>query len=71
MIAGHFFRRISEQDVESIVIFRSVWPLSAFLAPIAGSILLASTTPAIFFMSIGVFIAIAGLLTTFSIRDFR
>ncbi len=71
MVSGHFFRRISEQDLQSIVIFRSAWPLSAIIAPIVGSILFPSLGPAIFFMSIGVFIALAGVLTTLLIRDFR
>jgi MFS family permease len=71
MIAGHFFRKISEQDVESIVIYRSSWPLATLLAPVLGSLLLLFGTITTLFFSMGIGIAVIGILITLSISDFR
>jgi MFS family permease len=71
MISGHFFRRISEKDIQSIVIFRSAWPLAGVVAPILGSALLLLGTYSSFFIIIGTFIVIAGAFITLRIRDFR
>ncbi len=71
MTEAHFFRRVSERDVNSVSIFRGVWPLADFVAPILGSLLLLAGGYETFFLSAGGFIALAGGVTTLLIKDFR
>jgi MFS family permease len=71
MTEGHFFRRVSERDVNSISIFRGIWPLANLAAPIVASFLLFVGSYTLFFFFTGAFIAIAGVITTLYIKDFR
>ncbi len=71
MTEGHFFRRVSEKDVNSVSVFRGIWPLADLIAPLVGSgILLVGSYPALF-VATGGFLAVAGVATTSLIRDFR
>ncbi|MDO8751965.1 MAG: MFS transporter, partial [Candidatus Wolfebacteria bacterium] len=71
MTEGHFFRRVSEKDINSISIFRGIWPLANFIGPVIGSsILLVGGYQALFALT-GGFIIIAGITTTWLITDFR
>ncbi len=71
MTEGHFFRRVSERDVNSISVFRGVWPLANIIAPIVGSVILLSGNLQSLFLITGGFIIIAGAAATFRIKDFR
>lgn len=71
MTEGHFFRRVSERDVNSIGIFRGVWPLAYLIAPIASSLILMFGTYEMLFVLTGGFIALVGAGTTLLIKDFR
>lgn len=71
MTEGHFFRRMSEKDVNTISIWRGVWPLTELAGPIIGSIILIFGNYQLFFMLTGGFIAIAGVIATLMIKDFR
>ncbi len=71
MTEGHFFRRVSEKDVNSISVFRGIWPVANLVAPIIASGILLFGSQQLFFVLIGGFIAIAGSITTLLIKDFR
>ncbi|MBU6388390.1 MFS transporter [Patescibacteria group bacterium] len=71
MTEGHFFRRVSEQDIVSVSVFRGVWPLANAIAPVIGSLILFFGGYQMFFVLTGGFIFIAGGISTLLIRDFR
>jgi MFS family permease len=71
MSEGHFFRRVSEQDVNSISVFRGIWPLANIIGPVAGSVLLSFGNYHSLFISTGAFLLIAGVVTTSLITDVR
>jgi hypothetical protein len=71
MTEGHFYRRVSAEDINSMSLFRSVWPLSFVVGPVVASALLSITNFQTFLFVAGGFIAVAGVLTTLRIRDFR
>ena len=71
MTEDHFFRRMSEKDVNTIGVWRGIWPLTELAAPIIGSAILIFGNYQLFFMLTGGFIAIAGVVTTLLIKDFR
>jgi len=68
---GHFFRRVSRRDINSMSVFRGVWPLAYIIAPIVGSLILFFGNYQIFFILTGTFIALAGAGATLLIKDFR
>ncbi|MBI2025646.1 MFS transporter [Candidatus Kaiserbacteria bacterium] len=72
MTEGHFFRLVSEKDINSVSIFRGIWPLSELIAPLIGSaILIFGNNFGAFFAITGGIVAIGGAITTLFIRDFR
>lgn len=71
MTEGHFFRRVSERDVNSVSIFRAAWPLSYVVAPLMGSAILFFGDYRLLFVLTGGFIAIGGSLSTLFIKDSR
>lgn len=71
MTEGHFFRRMSEKDVNAISVFRGIWPLTELTAPIIGSAILIFGNFELFFILTGGFIAVAGAVSAFLIKDFR
>lgn len=71
MTEGHFFRRMSEKDVNAISIFRGIWPLTELIAPIIGSAILIFGSFELFFIITGLFIAVFGAISALMIRDFR
>ena len=71
MTEGHFFRRVSEQDINSMSVFRGIWPLANIVGPVAGSLILFFGNFQLFFVLTGGFIIIAGAATTLLIKDFR
>lgn len=70
MTEGHFFRRVSERDVNSISLFRGVWPLADFIGPLIGSALLFVTDYQMLFAVTGAFVALAGMAASAAVRDF-
>ncbi len=71
MTEGHFFRRMSEKDVNAISIFRGIWPLTEFVAPIIGSAILIFGSFELFFFLTGGLVAVFGSISALMIRDFR
>jgi MFS family permease len=71
MIEAHFFRRVSKRDINSVSVFRSVWPLSYIIGPIVGSIILVASGYSTFFLLTGAFVIVAGALSALLIKDFR
>lgn len=71
MSEGHFYRRVSDQDINSMSIFRGIWPLANIVGPVVGSLLLFLGGYQFFFILTGVFLVIAGVITTYRIKDFR
>ena len=68
---GHFFRRVSERDVNSISVFRGVWPAADLFAPLVGSALLFFGSFELLFTFTGGFLAVLGAFSALRITDFR
>jgi len=71
MTEGHFFRRVSERDINSISIFRGIWPLGNLIGPLIGSGILLVGNYQLLFLLTGGFVIIAGMIATLLIKDFR
>jgi len=71
MVEAHFFRRVSKRDVNSVSVFRSVWPLSYIIGPVIGSMILLFGSYQLFFILTGGFIVVAGVISTLLIKDFK
>lgn len=71
MTEAHFFRRVDEQDVNSVSVFRVLWPISNIIGPAIGSIILIFGNYEFLFAFTGVFIAVAGVTVSLLIRDFN
>lgn len=71
MTEGHFFRRMSEKDVNAISVFRGIWPFTEFVAPLIASAILIFGDFEMFFILTGGFIAVAGVVSALLIKDFR
>lgn len=70
MNEGHFFRRVSERDINSVSIFRGVWPLADVIGPIVGSLILVFGNYQLLFVLTGGFVGLAGVAVTLLIKDF-
>lgn len=71
MVEGHFFRRVSEEDTNTVSVFRMMRPTGALIAPILGSLLLIFANYDVFFALTGLLIAIAGAVAARSVRSFK
>ena len=71
MIEGHFFRRVTERDANTVSVFRMMRPGGALIAPIIGSLLLVFGSYSIMFVVMGLAIAVFGTLSTLAMRDIR
>ena len=73
MVEGHFFRRVSSTDTNTLTLYRVTRPLAALAAPLTASIILALTggNYFIFFITMGAFLLVTGLGSTYFIRDSR
>lgn len=71
MSEGHFFRRASERDINSVSIFRGVWPLADVIGPVLGSLILVFGNYQWLFVLTGGFVGIAGVAVTLLIKDFN
>jgi MFS family permease len=68
---GHFFRRVTEKDINSVSIFRGIWPLANLIAPVVGSVILIFGSYQLLFALTGGFLVVAGVTATLLIKDFR
>lgn len=69
MVEGHFFRRVTERDVNAVSVFRMLRPVGALSAPILGSILLVLGGYGTLFFALGIVIAVAGIMAALAMRD--
>ncbi|MES2668231.1 MAG: MFS transporter [Patescibacteria group bacterium] len=71
MVEGHFFRRVSERDANTISVFRMMRPVGALIAPLFASLLLLTGNYVLFFIVSGALIVAAGILVTIPLKDIR
>lgn len=71
MTESHFFRRVSQKDVNSISVFRGIWPLANAIGPVVGGMLLSFGSYPLLFIATGLFLLIVGAITTARIQDGR
>lgn len=71
MVEGHFFRRVSEEDTNTVSVFRMMRPTGALIAPILGSLILIFADYDVFFALTGLLIAIGGFVAARSVRSFK
>ncbi|MEK7604773.1 MAG: MFS transporter [Patescibacteria group bacterium] len=71
MTEGHFFRRMTATDINSMSFFRGVWPLAFTIGPLVASLIFFFGNFQLFFILTGCFIMITGVVTTLLIKDFR
>ena len=71
MTETHFFRSVSDKDVDTIAWYRAIWPLSALIAPLIGSALLFTNSFSLLFIVTGFFIVGAGTAAALNVTDFR
>ena len=71
MTEGHFFRRVTERDTETVSLFRMARPFSALFAPLTCSILLAAGGYQVLFVIIGSAIIVTGAMATVGIQNIR
>ncbi len=70
MVEGHFFKRVSIDDANTVTLYRMTRPIAALAAPVSASILLALTgSYVVFFVAMGVVILLAGVGSTYFILD--
>lgn len=70
MTEAHFFRRVSERDVNSISVFRLIWPLAGIVGPLMGTAFLLIGGYHFLFVVTGALVLIAGTIAALCIRDF-
>jgi MFS family permease len=68
MVEGHFFRRVSEADTNTVSVFRMMRPTGALIAPVIGSLLLVVANYQVFFALTGLLIAGVGAYVARSVR---
>jgi len=71
MVEGHFFRRVSEKDANTIGVFRMMRPIGALTAPLFASVLLLSGNYVAFFLVSGALIVTFGIIFTIPLKDIR
>ncbi|HEX2792359.1 MAG TPA: MFS transporter [Candidatus Paceibacterota bacterium] len=71
MVEGHFFRRVDERDASTVSVIRMMRPAGALVAPLVGSILLATTGYGTLFISTGIAIALLGTWAALGMQDIR
>ncbi len=69
MIEGHFFRRVSERDANTVGVFRMTRPLGGLIAPLVGTVLLTYGSYSALFITGGMLIILLGVMTTFAMRE--
>lgn len=72
MVEGHFFRRVSADDANTVTLYRMSRPVSALIAPLVASIILFMTgSYMVFFLSTSIVIVVLGVLSAREVRDVR
>ncbi|MFZ1987490.1 MAG: MFS transporter [Minisyncoccia bacterium] len=69
MTEGHFFRRVSERDADTVSVFRMGRPFAALVGPLLGSVILGVTGYTALFFITGTIILVLGILCTYGIQD--
>lgn len=72
MVEGHFFRRVSAEDVNTVSVYRMTRPFAALVAPIAASVVLALTESyTVFFVTSAFVVIVLGVLSARQVQDIR
>lgn len=72
MVEGHFFRRVSAEDVNTVSVYRMARPLSALIAPVTASIVLVMTESYfVFFVTSALVLIALGVLSARQVQDIR
>jgi MFS family permease len=71
MTEGHFFRRVSASDANTVSLFRMARPFSALIAPLVGTALLSAGSYGALFVITGSIIVFAGVYAALRIKDIR
>ncbi len=71
MVEGHFFRRVTEKDANTISVFRMMRPVGALITPLFASVLLLTGNYLLFFMVSGALIVALGVIVTIPLKDVR
>jgi len=69
MTEGHFFRRVTSADANTVSLFRMLRPIGALTAPLIGTVLLITGGYVTLFLISGVIILLFGLLGARTITD--
>lgn len=69
MVEGHFFRRVSERDANTVGVFRMIRPMGALIAPLIGSLILALGSYPALFLASGAAILVGGVWAASRIQD--
>ncbi len=72
MVEGHFFRRVTAKDSNTVTVYRMSRPLAALIAPLSASILLLCTASyTVFFITSGIVLVVLGVLSAQYVKDIR
>lgn len=71
MVEGHFFRRVSERDPNTVSVFRMMRPGGALVAPALGSTFLVLGGYSMLFLVLGATLAITGALVGLRVQETR
>jgi len=72
MVEGHFFRRVTAEDSNTVTVYRMSRPLAALIAPLSASILLFFTESyTVFFITSGIVLVVLGVLSAQYVKDIR
>lgn len=72
MVEGHFFRRVSSADSNTVTLYRMSRPVAALLAPLSASVLLLVTESyLVFFLTSGTLLVLFGVLSAQHVKDIR
>lgn len=72
MIEGHFFRRVSSADSNTVTLYRMSRPIAALIAPLSASILLFFTgSYLVFFLTAGAMLIVLGVFSAQYVKDIR
>lgn len=71
MVEGHFFRRVSERDPNTVSVFRMMRPGGALIAPLLGSFFLILGGYSALFLVLGGALAVIGTLVALRVQETR
>jgi len=72
MVEGHFFRRVSSADSNTVTLYRMSRPVAALIAPLSASVLLFFTESYfVFFLVSGAILIVLGVYSARYVKDIR